>query len=212
MMDLSNKLSGWSIMAAMVIMVVGCAKPAPPPSPPAPADRIVLLPNADGSPSAVVLKTAAGERVIDRPYDAVSINQGGVITPTRESPESVRARYGSALNAQPKRPVSYTVYFVSGKNEITPESQAVIDKMKTELKTRSAPEISVIGHTDRVGKLESNDALSLKRAEVLVKILIAGGIAAESIEAAGRGEREPLVPTADEVAEPRNRRVEINVR
>ena len=28
----------------------------------------------------------------------------------------------------------------------------------------------------------------------------------------GRGEREPLVPTADEVAEPANRRVEINLR
>jgi flagellar motor protein MotB len=29
---------------------------------------------------------------------------------------------------------------------------------------------------------------------------------------AGRGEREPIVPTEDEVAEPRNRRVEITVR
>jgi outer membrane protein OmpA-like peptidoglycan-associated protein len=38
------------------------------------------------------------------------------------------------------------------------------------------------------------------------------GIAADRIRVAGRGEREPLVPTADEVAEARNRRVEINVR
>jgi outer membrane protein OmpA-like peptidoglycan-associated protein len=42
--------------------------------------------------------------------------------------------------------------------------------------------------------------------------LIARGIASESIVAIGRGKRELLVPTADGVAEPRNRRVEILVR
>jgi len=38
------------------------------------------------------------------------------------------------------------------------------------------------------------------------------GVPRARISVAGRGEREPEVPTADEVAEPRNRRVEINVR
>ena len=38
------------------------------------------------------------------------------------------------------------------------------------------------------------------------------GIPPSRIQAAGRGERELLVPTADDVAEPRNRRVEISVR
>jgi len=38
------------------------------------------------------------------------------------------------------------------------------------------------------------------------------GVPAERIVIAGRGEREPIVPTADNVDEPRNRRVEINVR
>jgi len=42
--------------------------------------------------------------------------------------------------------------------------------------------------------------------------LVALGIPAGRIQAAGRGKREPLVPTDDNVAEPRNRRVEINVR
>jgi outer membrane protein OmpA-like peptidoglycan-associated protein len=42
--------------------------------------------------------------------------------------------------------------------------------------------------------------------------LAAQGIPADRILASGRGEREPIVPTADGVDEPRNRRVEINVR
>ena len=74
------------------------------------------------------------------------------------------------------------------------------------------PEILVIGHTDRVGKLEANDSLSVQRAESVKKLLLAAGIAAGSMEVSGRGEREPLVPTADEIAEERNRRVEINIR
>jgi len=70
----------------------------------------------------------------------------------------------------------------------------------------------VIGHTDRVGAVEFNDALSRKRAETVASRLVAAGVPAERIAVAGRGEREPLIPTNDEVAEPRNRRVEIKVR
>ena len=81
-----------------------------------------------------------------------------------------------------------------------------------ELKKRPSPEITVIGHTDRLGPDQANDTLSLQRAQRVKELLIQRGVAAERISVAGRGEREPLVPTADEVAEPRNRRVEINVR
>jgi outer membrane protein OmpA-like peptidoglycan-associated protein len=42
--------------------------------------------------------------------------------------------------------------------------------------------------------------------------LIRRGVAPENIVAFGRGKREPIVPTPDGVAEPRNRRVEIYVR
>ena len=182
------------------------------PKRPPPPDRIVLLPNADGSPSAVMLKTAGGERLINKPYEAASVNPDGAIIPRKESPESVRARYGAVLAAQPKRPVSYIVYFISGKNEITLESKPILDKLQADLKTRSAPEVTVIGHTDRVGKPEANDALSLARAKVMREILIATGVPAKLIQAVGRGERELVVQTAPGVPEAKNRRVEINVR
>jgi outer membrane protein OmpA-like peptidoglycan-associated protein len=104
------------------------------------------------------------------------------------------------------------IYFSSGADEITAESAAAIEQMKVELKLRAAPQISVIGHTDRVGTVEANDALSLKRARLMRDMLIAGDIPETQIEASGSGEREPLVKTDDEVAEPMNRRVEINVR
>jgi outer membrane protein OmpA-like peptidoglycan-associated protein len=75
-----------------------------------------------------------------------------------------------------------------------------------------AAEVTVIGHTDRVGSIESNDALSLQRAQTVRDLILQSGIQPITLEVAGRGEREPLVPTADDVPEAQNRRVEINLR
>ena len=50
------------------------------------------------------------------------------------------------------------------------------------------------------------------RAAAVREILVAAGVPAQKIENAGRGERELLVKSGDEVAEPKNRRVEISVR
>jgi OmpA-OmpF porin, OOP family len=74
------------------------------------------------------------------------------------------------------------------------------------------PDLVVIGHTDTVGSAAFNDTLSRQRAEVVRSALVARGIAADRIVVVGRGERELVVITADNVAEPRNRRVEIQVR
>lgn len=179
---------------------------------PQPVDRVVLLPQEDGRPSAVTVKSARGESVLDRPYAAAEVRRDGTVVAGRSDAGDVRERFGAVLAAQPPRPVSYTVHFVIGSDELTGESRPVLDSVKAELRRRPAPEITVIGHTDRVGKLEDNDALSLKRAQTVREALLAAGIDGRQIETAGRGEREPLVPTADEVAEPKNRRVEINVR
>ena len=69
-----------------------------------------------------------------------------------------------------------------------------------------------IGHTDTVGELTNNDRLSAQRAERVKTFLVDIGIPASRIQTAGRGERELLIATGDNVDEPRNRRVEIIVR
>ena len=104
------------------------------------------------------------------------------------------------------------LYFEAGGDVLTAESQLEIKAIEREIANRPASEVLVIGHTDTVGSLEANDKLSLKRAAAAREFLIAVGIPKEKIEAAGRGEREPLVASGDEVAEPKNRRVEISVR
>ena len=69
--------------------------------------------------------------------------------------------------------------------------------------------MTLTGHTDRSGSEQYNMALSLRRAEAVKANMIRQGIPANAIVVIGKGESQPLVPTADGVREPQNRRVEI---
>jgi outer membrane protein OmpA-like peptidoglycan-associated protein len=152
------------------------------------------------------------ERVLDQPYAAARVGSDGRLEATTLTPDEARAAFGAALAALPPRAVSFTLYFREGTDEFAPESAGQVGEVLAEIARRPAPEVVVTGHTDRVGSVAFNDALSLQRAERVRQALVQQGVAADRIQVVGRGEREPLVPTADEVAEPRNRRVEIRVR
>ena len=69
--------------------------------------------------------------------------------------------------------------------------------------------ITATGHTDASGSADYNLELSQRRAEAVASELIRHGVPATDIVTIGRGEEDLLVPTADGVREPRNRRVEI---
>jgi outer membrane protein OmpA-like peptidoglycan-associated protein len=73
-------------------------------------------------------------------------------------------------------------------------------------------DISVVGHTDTLGDKDYNAHLSMKRAKAVAAILTRNGVDASILDIASHGKNNPLVPTGDQVSEPRNRRVEITVR
>ena len=172
----------------------------------------VVVPAIDGHIGKVVVDTGRESHVIDTAFGAQRLRGDGTVESSRLTEEEVRLTFGSTLSALPGRPTSYMLYFLEGKDELTEESSIELDKVFAELKRRPLPDIVVIGHTDSKGELAYNDRLSLARAERMREMMVALGIPAERIYAAGLGKRELLVPTEDNVAEPRNRRVEINVR
>jgi OOP family OmpA-OmpF porin len=180
--------------------------------PPSRDDLYVLLPDQAGQAGALSVTHGEQAHVLDTPHAATHIKEPGRVEKRTATPEEVRQAFGPALAAQPPRPLSLTLYFLEGKDEFTPESQQLVQNVLAEIGRRPAPEVIVIGHTDRVGTVQFNDALSLRRAERARGELIKAGVPADRIQIAGRGEREPLIPTEDEVAEPRNRRVEISIR
>jgi OOP family OmpA-OmpF porin len=178
-----------------------------------PADRIILLPDEDGTVGSVVVKSEEGQVTLEQAYASADVSQKGALSSGTETEASVRAQFGGLIDAIPPAPESFVVYFESGSGTLlTPASTTALSELQSILTTRPAPEITVIGHTDRVGKDSDNDELSLARAKTVARLIDATGVTAVHMDATGRGEREPLVSTPDDVAEPLNRRVEINIR
>jgi outer membrane protein OmpA-like peptidoglycan-associated protein len=171
-----------------------------------------VVPGSNGHVGAIVVERDNEKRVIDTGYGAQRVRSDGSLEALKLTEAEVRATFGTTLAALPGKPTSYTLYFLEGRDELTVESKAELEKVFGDLKRRPLPDIVVIGHTDTVGSLGFNDKLSLQRAERLRDMLVALGIPAERVQAAGRGKRELLVPTDENVSEARNRRVEINVR
>jgi OOP family OmpA-OmpF porin len=197
-------VAGLVIVAAAVL--AGCASRG---------TRVVLLPQEDGSASAVVVQARGGaEQLVSQAYQRATALVGSTEAPTLDQadPAKVREENKQLFELVPPKPQRFDLYFVEGGTNLTPESHQALDGVVAAALARSGADIIVTGHTDSVGSLPDNDELALRRAEEIRQLLVQRGFPVERIEAVGRGERELAVPTADDVNEPRNRRVVIVVR
>lgn len=176
-------------------------------------DRVTLLPSQDGSVGAVAVLDEEGEAaaVIDRPYELTTV-RGTSVSSTRSDESKIGQRYGAVLGDLPPPPTVYVLYFETGEAILTEESRPKLAVLLDEVAVRPGAEVQVTGHTDTVGDLESNDELSRSRAGLIMQLLIQQGLDPTLVRAVGRGERDLLVQTEDEVDEPRNRRVAVIVR
>jgi outer membrane protein OmpA-like peptidoglycan-associated protein len=120
--------------------------------------------------------------------------------------------FRTAFFAQPREPITYQLYFPLGGARLLPPSQAEIPEIVNIARNRPYVDVTIIGHTDRVGPAGLNAVLSRDRAEEVRAILVAEGVDPAVLEVTSHGEGNPLVPTADDVPEPRNRRVEVTIR
>lgn len=179
-------------------------------------DLIVVLPAADGHVGGVVVEAAGAQITLDKPYAGAKPGAAGAMAPVQSNEEEVGRIFKDALAARPIPPKTYTLYFITGSNELVPESRADMEAMLAEIGERKAAEVVITGHTDTVGSGPANDRLSLDRAKAvelsLRDTLAAKGVKSDAVTTAGRGERAPLIKTPDQTPEPKNRRVEITVR
>ncbi|WP_169816601.1 OmpA family protein [Rhodovibrio salinarum] len=108
-------------------------------------------------------------------------------------------------------PESFTVYFAFDSAQLSEEAREVIGQVAEAAEDRPNAEISATGYTDTVGPEDYNQDLSFRRAQAVQEALTGRDIAEDRIGTAARGENQLAVETADGVAEPRNRRVEISL-
>jgi outer membrane protein OmpA-like peptidoglycan-associated protein len=203
------------LIAALAAGVAAGCGPKRIRSAPLPGDTVVvLLPDpADGAVGRATVSNSAGttELVGAREFTTVSPNK----TPTAItaiSEADVQRIFGGALSALPPASQQFVLFFRFESDELTDESRALVPQILAAVKGRPFPELAVVGHTDTTGTAAGNIELGLRRANAIRTILIAAGVDAAVIEVSSHGEADLLVKTADEVLEPRNRRVEITVK
>lgn len=90
------------------------------------------------------------------------------------------------------------VYFDFDQSSLIPEARASLDAQADWLKRHPRAAIRIYGHTDKVGSDQYNDALGLRRAEMVASYLEVQGISRNRMQTVtSRGEREPVVHTED---------------
>ncbi len=196
-------------LLASASLLAACASPPPEP-PPFPRSYVALLPKADGSVGQVSVQGNAGTQVLTQANQAAGTD--GRAAPRPVDAAQLQQDFGEALQARPPQPEQFLLYFERGGTELTAESRALLPRILELARTRPGVDMSVIGHTDTQGSADVNERLALQRATAIAELLKRQGLDLAALSIESHGERNPLVPTPDNVDEPRNRRVEITVR
>jgi len=194
-------MSARRLALSALLLLAGCAH-----------SSMVLLPDEDGGHGevAILKPDGSGETLVSEANSRASLGGSPTIKPL--GAKGLKPTEAALVSALPPPAKSFTLYFLEGTTDMTPESAPVVDEIRAEIAARPGAEVQVTGHTDTVGSDDDNDALSQKRAEEILNLLANKGFDRTIMSAVGRGERELKVPTGDNVSSPVNRRVEVIVR
>lgn len=174
-----------------------------------PRSYVALLTSPDGTLGQVTVMGARGFQTLTKDHTAAALD--GQTSPFEVTPKQLQADFGDALAARPPLPERFLLYFTQ-KSELTEDSKKALVTLLERAKARKSLDMSVIGHTDTQGASAANQALALQRATVVAAQLRSLGLQDVVMVVESHGESNLLVPTADEVVEPRNRRVEVTLR
>jgi len=101
------------------------------------------------------------------------------------------------------------ILFGVGSSQLESRAQEVLRAVAIVLKKYDETRVNVYGFTDTTGTRVRNEELSQQRAKVVADALMKNGVKSGRLNTRGMGETNLKVTTADNVAEARNRRVEI---
>ena len=101
------------------------------------------------------------------------------------------------------------ISFDTGRSNIKPNLQPVLNQFAQGLSGQPNTEIRIVGHTDSTGSDAINNPLSVDRANSARDYLMGRGVDGRRIMTEGRGSREPIADNGTEAGRARNRRIEI---
>lgn len=195
-------------------LLLGCAdRNIAPASPSVPEDVFILIPDRNGKVGKITISNSAGTTTLSRANESARVRSDYIPERTEIlSEQDIEKDFHDALQAVPGTADQFVFYFISGTTRMTKESRDQLPVILKKIKKRLPCEISIIGHTDTEADGEYNLTLALQRATRVKDKLLAVGAPRDLLEVTSHGENDPMIPTADNVSEPRNRRVEVFIR
>lgn len=151
----------------------------------------------------VIIATTAPVVALDSDHD-------GVIDSIDECPNTPKG-----YKVDPKGcPKSVTLHmnFKTGSSSIPLSSYKDVDLLTAFLQENPAASITIIGHTDNVGKAANNLKLSKTRAEALAIRIIESGISESRITTDGKGLSQPIASNKTKKGKAQNRRIDVQIR
>lgn len=172
------------------------------------------MPDSKTKVGVIEISNAGGTQILNRVWESTE-NANADRKPDKPkilTKEEVYQIFGEALAAEPVPPLNFIVHFRRNSSVLSSQSLAQMAKVFEAIRARKSVDIIVSGHTDAAGTSDYNKNLSLRRARAVAYFLVDGGVDRRNILLTYHGKGNPLIPTPDGMAEPRNRRVEITVR
>lgn len=176
---------------------------------------VTLFDNETASVGSVAVldpKSGRDIAVLDKANVQAGLNQGRPVSTKIMSKDALEQRYGALLAGLPEQPRLFVLYFREGSTGLVDQSSALVPEVFAEVQRRPGADVQIVGHTDTVGDGIANDDLSKQRAAIVQTLLVSMGLEPSIVRATGKGEREPLEPTGNDVASVFNRRVEVFIK
>ncbi len=208
------KLPALAVFPLLLCLVAGCAPKQTIVVDSAPKTTIILVPDPNGQIGKADVRTTGGTSLLEKPGDMITVKGVSEVAPsvTEADQKFIAATFADVLAVEPLPSEKFILYFETGTTKLTTKSRQALEEVIAAIKRRQAITIRVSGHTDTVGSDEYNNKLARDRSTFVERLLLQIGVPADQMSVSSHGKGNPLIPTPDGIAEPRNRRVEIILR
>ena len=211
----------WLVNFGLAIPFGAAAQPEPEPAPepvaevapvPAPAP-VVVDSDADGIPDGqdACSGTPAGAKVDSKGCELDSDGDGVVDSQDSCNGTAAGIKVDTSGCEIPEVVVLHGVNFVTGSDELLPESRAILDEAAASLVKHPAMIVEVAGYTDSTGSKALNERLSYRRAKSVRSYLVTRGVTPGNLTAKGFGPADPVASNNTAEGRAENRRVELHI-
>jgi outer membrane protein OmpA-like peptidoglycan-associated protein len=195
------------VLSAAAVLMTGCANMTD-------AQRSAAIGGGLGALAGAAIGDSRGGAVLGAGVGAL----GGYIwsnqmAQKKAAMEQATAGTGVAVTQtadnQLKLSIPNDISFDTGRSDIKPNLQPILNQFAEGLNNQPNTEIRIIGHTDSTGSDAINNPLSINRAASARDYLVKRGVDGRRIMIDGRGSREPIGDNNTDAGRDKNRRIEI---